>query len=292
MSYILILITVIIIPYLGLTICQRLWIIEHKKRADYYKRIPVPSIQWIPLRITLVICITILWRNYIESSYILLYIGAWTVLATVSTIDLFKPIPSWIRLIIQLILFGIIVIYGWVSIHTIRIGSDIPIESWIGIIWSIIWFVVCTNAVNRFDGVQGQSSGVTTIGAFSLRAVVTFIVLPSYNHHLTEEIMNQLEITKIIALSLVLVSLAYTYIEYRPLGLIRDIGTTIYGFSLAYLALLGGAKVGTLLVTLSLVMFDRVWVVVNRIIIMKKNPLRGDYTHFHHRLIANGRSRS
>ena len=58
-----------------------------------------------------------------------------------------------------------------------------------------------------------------------------------------------------------------------------------YGFALAYLSVVGGAKIGTLIVALSLVIFDAVWVGLRRIFIVKKNPLKGDYTHLHHRLM-------
>jgi UDP-N-acetylmuramyl pentapeptide phosphotransferase/UDP-N-acetylglucosamine-1-phosphate transferase len=284
--------TLFIVPVLWLKICKKFGIIEHKKRADYYKRMPVPNAQGVALRITLLICIALLWWKFIDNIYTLIYIGAWSILALLATIDLFKPIPSWVRLVLQLWLFTSIVVFGGISIDTVRIiGNDIPIQSRIGILGSIVWFVMCTNAVNRFDGIQWQSSGVTSVWAFALWAVVSFIVIPSYEH-LTPNILNQLQITQIIALSLGLVSLVYTYIEYKPLGLIRDIWTTIYGFSLAYLALLWGAKVWILVVTLSLVMFDAVWVTINRIFILKKNPFKWDYTHLHHRLIANGRSRS
>jgi UDP-N-acetylmuramyl pentapeptide phosphotransferase/UDP-N-acetylglucosamine-1-phosphate transferase len=284
--------SIIAIAWLGLYVFQIFKLVEHKKRAEYYKRIPVPTAQWIFLRIALLVCIWLLWREFIENIYLLIYIGAGTVLAIIATIDLFRPIPSWIRLLMQLWLFGSIVIYGGISIDTIRgIGSDVSIVSWLGIIGSIVRFGLCTNAINRFDGIQWQSSGVTSIGAFALWAVVAFIVLPSYET-LTPDILNQLKITKIIAFSLGLVALVYTYIEYKPLWLIRDIGTTIYGFSLAYLALLGWAKVGILVVTLSLVIFDAIWVTINRVFILKKSPFKWDYTHLHHRLIANGRSRS
>jgi len=290
--FIALILTLIIVPQIGLKVFKTLWIVEHKKRANYYKRTPVPGAQGIALRITLLLCITLLWWEFIDNTYTLIYIGAWSALALVSTVDLFRPIPSWIRLLLQLWLFTAIVIYGGISIDTVRLmGNDIPIQSRIGIIWSIVWFGLCTNAVNRFDGIQWQSSGVTSVWAFALWAVVSFVVFPSYEH-LTPDILSQLQITKTIALSLGLVSLMYTYIEYKPLWLIRDIWTTIYGFSLAYLALLWWAKVWVLVVTLSLVMFDAIWVTINRILILRKNPFKWDYTHLHHRLIANGRSRS
>lgn len=284
--------SLIIIPWFWLWFFDALGIIEHKKRAQYYKRKPVPNAQWIRLRATLIIIIWILGRNYIDNQYMLIYLWAITLLSIIATIDLFKPIPSWVRLLLQISLFTIIVVYGGVSIKTIRvIGWDVSIAQWIAIIGSIIWFGVCTNAINWFDGIQGQASWVTAIGSFSLWAVVTFIVLPSYTE-LTPYIRDQIEITRIISFSLWLVSIVYTMIEYKPLWLIRDIGTTIFWFSLAYLALLGGAKIGTLIVTLSLVLLDMIWVIINRLIIMKKNPMKWDYTHLHHRLIANGRNRS
>ncbi|USN56338.1 MAG: hypothetical protein H6766_04690 [Candidatus Peribacteria bacterium] len=80
-------------------------------------------------------------------------------------------------------------------------------------------------------------------------------------------------------------SLVYTIVEYKPYGLLRDVGSWFYGFSLAYLALLGGAKIGTVLIVLALPLFDFIRVVINRIFVMKKSPLKGDYTHLHHRLL-------
>ncbi|MBP6910563.1 hypothetical protein KBC03_03095 [Patescibacteria group bacterium] len=60
---------------------------------------------------------------------------------------------------------------------------------------------------------------------------------------------------------------------------------------MAYVALLGGAKIGTILVALSIPIFDAIWVFINRIFIMKKSPLKGDYTHIHYRLLALGWNR-
>ena len=292
MKIFLILCILIIIPYIWLQVCKRLNILEHKKRADYYHRLPVPNIQWIPLWITLLCCIITLGHEYIHNTYMIIYIGATFLLGLLATIDLYKPISALIRLLFQITLFGWIVIIWGVDINTIRLGTgNIEMGSVISIIFSIIRFIVCTNAVNWFDWIQWQSSWVTSIGAFSLFSIITLIVLPSYEH-LTFDVLQQLEITKIISLSLGLVALLYTIIEYKPRGLVRDIGTSIYWFSLAYLALLWGGKMWTLIVTLSLVLFDRVRVILHRILIMKKSPLQWDYTHLHHRLLANWWTRS
>ena len=94
-----------------------------------------------------------------------------------------------------------------------------------------------------------------------------------------------------IAFLLSLGGLIYTMIEYKPIGLLRDIWILFYGYALAYLSLMWGAKIGTLLVVLSLPIFDAVWVFVNRLFVMKKNPMKKDYTHLHYRLMALWRSR-
>lgn len=94
-----------------------------------------------------------------------------------------------------------------------------------------------------------------------------------------------------VAFVMTVLGIIYTTIEYKPMGRLRDIGTMFLGFVLAYIALLGGAKIGTILVALSIPMFDAIWVFINRIFIMKKSPLKGDYTHIHYRMLALGWNR-
>jgi len=72
---------------------------------------------------------------------------------------------------------------------------------------------------------------------------------------------------------------------------VRDPWTFFYGFSLAYLSLIWWAKVWTMLVVLSLVIFDAIWVCLHRIFVLKKAPRKWDYTHLHHRLQWLGRTK-
>lgn len=76
-----------------------------------------------------------------------------------------------------------------------------------------------------------------------------------------------------MAFILFVISLLYAIIEYKPLGLVRDVGIMFFGFAIAYLSVLGGAKIGTILVALSLPLFDAIWVGLYRIFVLKKNPL-------------------
>jgi hypothetical protein len=98
--------------------------------------------------------------------------------------------------------------------------------------------------------------------------------------------LETLLLVKELALILALISLVYTFVEFKPLGLIRDVGTMFRAFGLAYLSVVGGTKIGTVIVALSLVIFDAIWIIWYRIFILKKSPMKGDYTHIHFRLLG------
>jgi UDP-N-acetylmuramyl pentapeptide phosphotransferase/UDP-N-acetylglucosamine-1-phosphate transferase len=152
---------------------------------------------------------------------------------------------------------------------------------------TVLWFLLFINAINWIDGINGISTGVTSIGFLTIYLLITRIVIPLYGVVEPEVIMAQ-ELSGI----LFGISVVYASIERKPLALVRDIGVMFLGFMLAYLSLLGGGKIGIIMVSLALVIFDAAWVIINRMIIMHKNPLKGDYTHLHHRLLRLGRSRS
>ena len=46
-----------------------------------------------------------------------------------------------------------------------------------------------------------------------------------------------------LAFFLFVTSMIYAVIEFKPLGLVRDVGIMFFGFVLAYLAVAGGAKI-------------------------------------------------
>jgi UDP-GlcNAc:undecaprenyl-phosphate GlcNAc-1-phosphate transferase len=94
-----------------------------------------------------------------------------------------------------------------------------------------------------------------------------------------------------ICILLAISCLVYIAVEYKPSGVMRDVGFSFIGFTLGALSLLGGAKFGTMLLVLFLPICDSIWVFINRVLIMKKNPMKGDYTHLHHRLMKIGFSR-
>jgi len=101
-----------------------------------------------------------------------------------------------------------------------------------------MWSLVCINAINWFDGVYGQASGVSSIGFLTIVLLIHFVVLPYYSGitSLNAEILSW--VSTIASLFFVL-SLVYTLIEYKPYGLLRDLGTMVFGFTLAYISIVG-----------------------------------------------------
>ena len=53
-----------------------------------------------------------------------------------------------------------------------------------------------------------------------------------------------------------------------------------FGFAIAYLSVAGGDKIGTLVVALSLPLFDAAWVGLYRIFVLKKIPSMGTILTF------------
>ncbi|HKL43741.1 MAG TPA: hypothetical protein VJ892_00500 [Candidatus Absconditabacterales bacterium] len=200
-------------------------------------------------------------------------------------------IPQIVRLLAHIGGAILAVYIGGIGIgQELLIGDFVwQIPQYIFVIFFVVWAMLCINAINRIDGINGQASGVSAIGFLTIFLLIKFVVMRYYT-----EFNNWDVLVMVSNLSLVLffVSLISTIFEYKPLGLLRDVGIMFFGFSLAYLSVVGGAKIGTLVVALSLVIFDAVWVGVYRILIMKKNPMKGDYTHIHHRLLGLKRTRS
>jgi len=128
----------------------------------------------------------------------------------------------------------------------VRIGNIGPQEILInGNIWIIpqrlfvIFFafrtILCVNAINRFDGIYAQASGVSSIGFLTIFLLIQFVVFRHYTNF-TETNMQILLFVKNMSFVLFCISLVATIVEFKPLGLVRDVGIMFFGFALAYLS--------------------------------------------------------
>lgn len=90
-----------------------------------------------------------------------------------------------------------------------------------------LWSILCINAINRFDGIYGQASGVSSIGFLTIFLLIQFVVFREYTQF-TDANMQILLFVKNISFVLFVIALVSTFVEYKPLGLVRDVGIMFF----------------------------------------------------------------
>ncbi len=287
-----------VIAWLGLFVFRKLGVMDKPGADLVWTRKAVPTMQGIRVYfsffVIIAICFPVIFRSHI---FWWLFVGTLPIIVFEFIEELRyigkikRKIPTAFRLVWH-ILGAILAIYVWhFGPQELLIWAHkfmIPQRGFA--LFFVIWSIICINAINRFDGIYAQASGVSSIGFLTIFLLIQFVVFGHYTSF-TPENMLILTTVKYLSFTLFAISLISAVVEFKPLWLVRDLGIMFYWFALAYLSVVGGAKVGTLIVALSLVIFDAVRVGLRRIFVMKKNPLKGDFTHLHHRLMGLGRKR-
>lgn len=269
-----------------------------KPWPDVPTRPRVPTLQGILLLLVAAILLLLFYKTSLpltmDSPFFPLFIGI-VILATVSIIDEMgrlvhrkRSISPKVRLVVQIIVSSIAFWSGEVRIETIPLLTGVlPIA--IQYILTVGRFLLFINALNFFDGIYGLASWMASIW-FLTTALLLGIVI-SFFPTITPAKLLLLQGTQWYARVFFVVAAVYAWIEFRPRGVVRDVGIVSLWFTLAYIALLWWAKIGTVIVVLSLPLFDAIWVVIDRLR-RGKHPFHGDYTHLHYRLMALGRTRN
>lgn len=210
-------------------------------------------------------------------------------------IDDVRPLPSVLRLLLQfsaaIIIFAtgtriytltnpLEPVLGWdlIKLDTIDIvaGALGPLPLVSGI-FTLFWLGITMNALNWFDGVQGQVSLLSVIGF----VVIGFLSL--------SDRVGQPELA---LLSFVLAGIAAASVLFTlppPRMILGDTGAMFFGLMLGTLTIYAGGKVATAFLVLGVPLID-LFIVMGRRILNKRSPLKGSMhgEHLHHRLIARG----
>lgn len=298
MNYVLVPVIAVIIAFIGLKLFRWMKILDKPGNDLKNTRKPVPTIQGIFVYLGFFITIALLFPQYLHNNLF------WGLLFGSLPIVIFElieelnyigkinfRIPTGLRLVGHIVWALLAIWIGSFAPQEFIINGHVRVmPQWLLAIGFAFWAILCINAINWFDGIYGQASGVSSIWFLTIFLLIQFVVFKHYTNF-TDINMQTLLFVKDISFVLFCISLVSTILEYKPLGLVRDVWIMFFWFSLAYLSVVGGAKIGTLIVALSLVIFDAIWVWLWRIFIMKKNPIKWDYTHLHHRLLGLGRTR-
>lgn len=209
-------------------------------------------------------------------------IGA-TIILVVGLIDDIRGLSAQIRLVAQVAAAVVVISFGD------RL-SFLPNTLWgniTEIILTLIWIVGITNAVNYLDGIDGLAAGMSAISAFFFSVIsdqyaissICIVLMASCLGFLPHNLKkNRLREDKIF---------------------LGDAGSTLIGFSLACIAIVGNwatdniVKVTVPVLILGIPIFDMVFTTIMRIREEKISTVLdwlryGGKDHFHHRLVSLG----
>ncbi len=144
-------------------------------------------------------------------------------------------------------------------------------------IFTIVWMMLCINALNWFDGIPGQVSVLSTIG---------FLVIGALS---LSDRVSQPEVA-LLAFILAAIAAAGALFDIPPNKvLMGDTGAMFFGLMLGVLTIYSGGKVATAFLVLGVPLID-VFLVILRRVWKGKNPMKGNATdeHLHHRLLGKG----
>jgi UDP-GlcNAc:undecaprenyl-phosphate GlcNAc-1-phosphate transferase len=146
-------------------------------------------------------------------------------------------------------------------------------------LFTIFWIVTIINALNWVFGIDALGEGITIITAIT----IMFIAVKTGRPELA-----------ILPASLAASLLGYFPYNFPPSKIISGtIGTSSYGYLVAVLATISGAKISTAILLLTLPLFDMFWVIIYRLTHFKnvpllKRPFQKGRIHLHHRLMNAG----
>lgn len=211
-------------------------------------------------------------------------IGA-MIIAVMGIVDDVKALNAKPKFLIQIFAALLVVLWGEVRVDVFTnplVWSGQPyvvLPMWVSVIFSVLWIVLITNAVNFIDGLDGLAAGVSAIMTVSL--VFISARLGEYS-------------VAVIGTALMGACFGFLPYNFNPAKIFMgDTGSTFLGFILATLSIQGVFKSYAVisfavpLLILGLPLFDASFAMIRRI--MKgQSPMQADRGHLHHRLIDMG----
>lgn len=140
---------------------------------------------------------------------------------------------------------------------------------------TIFWLVAMNNTINFSDGMDGLATGISLIaaGIFALHS----LSLAQYT-------------IALLPLTMAGACAGFLLFNFPPARIFMgDSGAEFLGFILGVSAIIGGAKLATVLLVLGLPILDVAWLIISRKL-SGRSMAQGGRDHLHHRLIDVGLS--
>ncbi len=220
-------------------------------------------------------------RHLIITSQIAGLIFASLVIVAIGVWDDLRELGWKTQLFLQVITVGSMFFFGFgLTYISNPFGGIIYLDSNVFLkvfaaIFVVIWILLMTNAMNWIDGIDGLSGNITLI------AVLAIFLLS-----LKPEV-NQPPIA-IIAVVLAGAIMGFLLFNFYPAKIFAGTsGAMFFGFILAMLSIIAGAKIATTLLVVAIPVIDALWVILERIK-ARESIFNPDGRHIHHRLLEFG----
>jgi UDP-GlcNAc:undecaprenyl-phosphate/decaprenyl-phosphate GlcNAc-1-phosphate transferase len=182
------------------------------------------------------------------------------------------------QIVIAVLVFAAGVRMTTLSLPFVRV---IDLGTWVGLLFTVVWFVGITNAFNLIDGLDGLAAGA------ALFSLTTMFVVAIANFRYGAALAT---------LTLAGATLGFLYYNFHPATIfLGDSGSLFLGFMLAGIGVLSAQKSPTVVavaipvVSLGLPVLDTLIAVARRF--LRRQPIFvADRGHIHHRLLGRGYS--
>ncbi len=158
--------------------------------------------------------------------------------------------------------------------------NQIPLDGVWGVAFTIFWITGMINSINWIDGLDGLSSGIGLIAAFTLGMISLTVGAGLFGQ----------PYVALLCFALAGALLGFLRWNFHPASIfVGTSGVMVIGYALAVLSILGTAKVAVALLVLGVPIIDTFWNIVRRLA-THSSPFTPDRGHVHHRLLDLGLS--
>jgi UDP-GlcNAc:undecaprenyl-phosphate GlcNAc-1-phosphate transferase len=218
-------------------------------------------------------------QHFVDIKYLAIFLGFF-IIYVLGLIDDFYNLKAILKLFIQILAAGVVVIGGGFVVTKLTIPYLGTIDLWyFGYPLTILWIVGITNAVNLVDGMDGLGAGIAGFAALSMGII---------------SLIEGAYAPAIMAFALAGALAGFLRYNFPPAKIFMgDSGSLFLGFSLAVFPLMGISRAGSLgalliPVTILLVPIIDTAAAILRRLRKRQSIATPDKEHIHHKLLALG----
>jgi len=204
-------------------------------------------------------------------------IGANFLIITLGVVDDVISLNAPRKLIIQTLAVSVIVFLTDIRFTVSFPGLEFLSSPVMSIIFTYLWIILVTNALNLIDGMDGLAGGIAFM-AFGAIGYAAYMKGYEFNAYLCMGLMGA--------------TLGFLRYNIPPATVFMgDTGSLFLGFNIAVMSIAASHKSGTMLsvivpiMFISLPLFDTGLAIIRRTL-KGQNPMSADKEHLHHRLLS------